>query len=77
LPGRPGERWGLYGAQQVRSTYAVENPDSLMFFAHALRLSTTGLLWDTGYSDDRYSRYQTLKRDSPNDIWRFRLDQPT
>jgi len=68
----PGERWGFAGAQSVRSTYALENPDSLMLFAHALALPGD-LYWHKGLGQDRYTTWLRLK---PEVRQHYRLDQP-
>lgn len=82
LPSQPNtaEMWGLIGCQMVRSTYAVENPDSLTFFALGLDLSSANLndlLWDSGMSQTRKERYQELMSNNQQAfIQRFNLPQP-
>ena len=70
-----GERYGWSGTQSVRQSYAVENPDSLTYFA--LALSVDDYLWNTGISVSLQSEYTRLQG-IPNDqtINNLNLPQP-
>ncbi|KAF2166823.1 hypothetical protein M409DRAFT_54604 [Zasmidium cellare ATCC 36951] len=66
-----GERYGWGGAQQVRSTYAVENPDSLTLYTLAMAL--TPYLWNTGKALSTVSEYQRLQQNEPQTIRNLNL----
>lgn len=72
-----GERYGWSGAQEVRTTYGTENPDSLVFYC--LGLSFTGYLWYTGVAVSLQTEYQRLAADAQTGqqtITNLRLPQP-
>lgn len=56
-----GERYQVSGTQQVRSTYAPENPDSITLFALALA------------ANDWY--WLTTKAESKLDVWNRFISQ--
>lgn len=66
-----GERYGWAGTQQVRTTYAVRNPDSLTLFALANTL--TPYYWYTGVAQSQSTVYQYLQVNNPHTIQNLQL----
>jgi len=69
-----GERYGWVGSQEVRSTYATENPDSLTLYA--LALSLTSFLWNTGKAVSPQTQYAWLQQNNQAVITNIGLPQP-
>jgi hypothetical protein len=73
---RPGEQWGFEGCQRVRNSnppYPLENPDSLMLFAHAWSLPGD-LYWSKGFA---FNRYDTWRLDCNAEVRQhFNLPEP-
>ncbi|KAF4629408.1 hypothetical protein G7Y89_g8736 [Cudoniella acicularis] len=70
-----GERYGWGGTQEVRSTYSVQNPDSLTFYAMALSMEE--YLWNSGSAVSLQSQYTLLQQNDPRPIQNLNLPQPT
>jgi hypothetical protein len=56
-----GERYGWEGMQEVRSTYSIRNPDSLVLFAMALSMEE--YLWNSGSAATLQTQFIKLQSD--------------
>ncbi|KAF2876281.1 hypothetical protein BDV95DRAFT_221320 [Massariosphaeria phaeospora] len=61
-----GERYAWLGTQEVRATYANENPDS--FTLYAIALATDAFHWDTGIAETQNTVYNRLEKSAPEVI---------
>ena len=56
--GQGGEQYGWIGAQNLRSSYSPQNPDSLVLFAQSLTMKS--YIWDKGYAESYDARWNSL-----------------